>query len=91
MKRIAFALTALTVSVTISSVSGAQESGMPALEALGRALRGGTAWQADYAQEYIAAGMGAGDEQNGQVVVIALEVETGDDPKFTTLPVSGVN
>lgn len=42
---------------------------MPALEALGRALRGGTAWQADYAQEYIAAGMGAGDEQNGQVVV----------------------
>lgn len=42
---------------------------MPALEALNTALRGGPAWRADYSQEYIAAGMGAGDKVSGVVVV----------------------
>jgi hypothetical protein len=41
---------------------------MVALEALGSALRGSSAWQADYRQEYIAAGMGAGETATGVVV-----------------------
>jgi hypothetical protein len=48
---------------------GAQETGIPALEALNSALREEPAWQADYSQEYVAAGMGAGDEVSGVVVV----------------------
>jgi hypothetical protein len=42
---------------------------MPALEALNSALRVEPAWQAEYSQEYVAAGMGAGDEVSGVVVV----------------------
>ena len=42
---------------------------MPSLEALNSALRGEPAWQAEYTQEYVAAGMGAGEEVSGVVVV----------------------
>ena len=42
---------------------------MVALEALSGALRGAAAWQADYRQEYIAAGMTAGEQVAGVVVV----------------------
>lgn len=42
---------------------------MAALEALNTALRAEAAWQADYRQEYVAAGMVAGDEVAGVVVV----------------------
>jgi len=42
---------------------------MTALEALNAALRDKPAWQAEYSQEYVAAGMGAGDEVSGVVVV----------------------
>jgi hypothetical protein len=42
---------------------------MAALEALNSALRAETAWQADYSQEYVAAGMVSGDEVSGVVVV----------------------
>lgn len=41
---------------------------MEALETLGAALRAQGAWQAEYDQEYTAAGMGAGDEVSGVVV-----------------------
>ena len=60
------------LSIAVLAVAfgaGAQEAGMPALEALNSALRQKPAWQADYNQEYVAAGMGAGDEVSGVVVV----------------------
>jgi len=50
--------------------AAAQDSGMEALEALGGALRQtGGAWQAQYRQEYVAAGMSAGEDVAGVVVV----------------------
>lgn len=61
-------VTALVVSAALTPGAVAQESGMLALEALGSALRGSPAWQADYRQEYIAAGMTAGETANGVVV-----------------------
>ena len=42
---------------------------MSALEALNSALRDEPAWRAEYTQEYVAAGMGAGDVVSGVVVV----------------------
>ena len=42
---------------------------MVALEALNSALRAESSWRAEYSQEYIAAGMEAGDEVSGVVVV----------------------
>ena len=42
---------------------------MSSLEALNSALRDEPAWQAEYTQEYVAAGMGAGEEISGVVVV----------------------
>ena len=42
---------------------------MAALESLGGALRKAEAWQAQYRQEYIAAGMSAGEQIAGVVVV----------------------
>ncbi len=47
----------------------AGDQGMTALTALGDALRGSEAWRADYTQEYIAAGMGAGEVLAGVVTV----------------------
>jgi hypothetical protein len=63
------AISIAVMAVAIASGSGAGETGVAALEALNSALRGKPAWQADYSQEYIAAGMGAGDEVSGVVVV----------------------
>jgi len=45
------------------------QAGMEALTALGGALRSSGAWRADYSQEYIAAGMGAGEVVGGVVTV----------------------
>jgi hypothetical protein len=61
-------------TVTVLSVAGAfpvaaQEAGMIALEALNSALRAESAWRADYDQEYVAAGMGAGEKVSGVVAV----------------------
>lgn len=42
---------------------------MIALEALNSALRAESAWRADYDQEYVAAGMGAGEKVSGVVAV----------------------
>lgn len=63
------AISVAVTAVAVASVLGAQETGVTALEALNSALRGEPAWQADYSQEYVAAGMGAGDEVSGVVVV----------------------
>ena len=63
------ALSIAVIAVAITSGIGAQDAGMPALEALNSALRDEPAWQAEYSQEYVAAGMGAGDEVSGVVVV----------------------
>jgi hypothetical protein len=47
----------------------AQLSPMTALEALGTALKSAPAWQADYRQEYIPAGMTSGEILTGQVEI----------------------
>jgi hypothetical protein len=47
----------------------AQLSAMVALEALGTALKSAPAWQADYRQEYIPAGMTSGEILTGQVEI----------------------
>ena len=60
---------ALAVGCLLGGSAAAQDPGMAALESLGRALRGAGAWQAQYRQEYIAAGMSAGDEVAGVVMV----------------------
>jgi len=62
-------LAAITAAIAIATSIAAQESGMAALEALNSALRTEVAWEADYRQEYVAAGMQAGDEVTGVVVV----------------------
>jgi hypothetical protein len=62
-------LSVAVVAVVLTSGLGAQETGVAVLETLNSRLRGAPAWQADYSQEYIAAGMGAGDEVSGVVVV----------------------
>jgi hypothetical protein len=60
---------AFVTSVVLNPFAVAQESGMVALEALGSALRESPTWQADYHQEYVAAGMAAGETATGVVVV----------------------
>ncbi len=63
----------VSVAVAMGCLFGgsatAQDPGMAALEALGGALREAEAWQARYLQEYIAAGMNAGEQVAGVVVV----------------------
>ena len=62
----------IVVAVIVVAVAGgaaAQDRGMATLEPLNAAWRADSAWQADYRQEYVAAGMGAGDEVSGVVVV----------------------
>jgi hypothetical protein len=63
------ALPALLIAVAAPAATlAAQERGpMERLEELGRAIRGREAWQATYHQEYIAAGMSAGEEVAGTV------------------------
>jgi outer membrane lipoprotein-sorting protein len=63
-----FCVAAFAVWAVLTPGVVAQESGMVALEALGSALRGSPAWQADYRQEYVAAGMTAGETAAGVVV-----------------------
>jgi hypothetical protein len=56
-------------------------SGMEALERLGATLRTSPVWQADYTQEYVAAGMQSGDRVAGTVWVAWPDralFETGD-------------
>jgi len=67
MKRIRVLIAVIAVAFAFGA--GTQEAGMPALEALNSALREKPAWQAKYSQEYVAAGMAAGDEVSGVVVV----------------------
>jgi hypothetical protein len=69
MNRASRLIAAVAVAVAFAAGAAAQDSGMAALEALNSALRAETAWQADYSQEYVAAGMGAGDEVSGVVAV----------------------
>ena len=69
MKKAAFSIAAIVLSIAVAPYAEAQGSGLEALEALSAALRGDSASRADYNQEYIAAGMGAGDEISGVVVV----------------------
>jgi hypothetical protein len=58
------------VAVALTAwMPAAAEPGMPALEALGTALRGAAAWQADYTQEYVPAGMSSGERVEGTVAV----------------------
>jgi hypothetical protein len=53
-----------------SASAGAQEEGpIERLERLGRALRVHSVWRASYHQEYVAAGMTAGEEVDGTVWV----------------------
>ena len=60
------ALSTAIIAVACAFGVGAQEAGMPALEALNSALRDEPSWQAEYTQEYVAAGMAAGDEVSGR-------------------------
>jgi hypothetical protein len=62
-------IVACTASICHAPRANAQVTGMAALEALSTALQANVAWQASYRQEYIAAGMGAGEEVTGKVVV----------------------
>ncbi len=57
------------VAVAGASAVAAQGGGMVALEALHSALRAESVWRADYDQEYVAAGMGAGERVTGVVAV----------------------
>jgi hypothetical protein len=59
----------VVMSMPIAAGDFAQGSGMDSIEALSAALRGAPVWQADYRQEYVAAGMGAGEEIVGEVTV----------------------
>lgn len=61
-------LPALLASV-VCGATGARGQGIDALQQLGSALRGADAWTAHYSQEYIAAGMDAGEVVNGIVTV----------------------
>jgi hypothetical protein len=59
-------------ALVVSAICGTalpQDQGMVELAALGDALRRAEAWQADYAQEYVAAGMTAGEVVAGVVTV----------------------
>jgi hypothetical protein len=58
------------VLVVSASIATAQSEGpIERLEAIGRGLRGQPAWRASYHQEYVAAGMTAGEEADGKVWV----------------------
>jgi hypothetical protein len=69
MNRALHLVAAVAITVFFVADAGAQQSGMAALEALNSALRAESSWQADYNQEYVAAGMVSGDEVFGEVVV----------------------
>ena len=57
---------AAAVIGALAAVAGG--GGMEALEELGSALRSAPAWQCEYRQEYISAGMSAGEVVDGEVL-----------------------
>ena len=58
------------VALAVAATGGAApESAVERLEALGRVLRGRSVWTASYAQEYVPAGMTAGEMDRGTVWV----------------------
>ena len=60
---------AACTAAAFAATTAAQDSGISRIEALGASLRGAAAWHADYHQEYLPAGMDAGEELNGEVWV----------------------
>ncbi len=60
---------AVIAASAVCGASDARDRGMGALTALGGALQKADAWRADYTQEYIAAGMSAGEVVAGVVTV----------------------
>lgn len=62
-------IVAALASALLGGAAVANAAGMDVLESLGAALRGAAAWHADYTQEYVAAGMTAGEEVAGVVTV----------------------
>jgi len=68
MKSLWIAGAAIAMSA-VCGLANARDQGIGALTALGGALRKADAWRADYAQEYIAAGMSAGEVVTGVVTV----------------------
>ena len=59
---------AAAVIGALASTVAAGGGGMEALEELGGVLRGAPAWQGEYRQEYISAGMSSGEVLVGQVL-----------------------
>ena len=60
-------LAAAVAAVLVATVAGGS-GGMVALEQLGGALRSAPAWQSEYTQEYISAGMSSGEVLVGEVL-----------------------
>jgi hypothetical protein len=60
---------AIAMSMAVAICAFARGTGMTSIEALGAALRNAPAWQGSYRQEYVAAGMTAGEEIDGEVTV----------------------
>jgi hypothetical protein len=65
MKKIGLAA---AVVVVLVATAAAGSGGMDALEQLGGALRSAPAWQCEYTQEYISAGMSSGEVLVGEVL-----------------------
>jgi len=59
-------LAASVVAVTLAAAA-VDAGGLDTLEALGSRLRSQSAWQAEYTQEYVPAGMTIGDRESGRV------------------------
>ena len=58
----------LAAAVTLAATTASWSGGMDTLEELGVALRSAPAWQCEYSQEYISAGMSAGEVIDGEVL-----------------------
>ncbi len=59
---------ATAVTGVLATSVAAGSGGMDALQQLGSALRGAPAWQGEYTQEYISAGMSSGEVLVGEVL-----------------------
>ena len=59
----------VAISTMVAVGASAQDFGMASIQALSAALRAAPAWKAEYRQDYIAAGMTAGEEILGEVTV----------------------
>jgi hypothetical protein len=60
---------ATCIAAALVAPAAAQDSGISRIETLGTSLRSEAAWQADYHQEYLPAGMDTGEELIGKVWV----------------------